>query len=565
MKIVGIGASAGGVEAVRDFLSHLAPDTGAAFVVVQHTPDDTASAALALLAEPGGMPVTVLEASAAPRPNHIYLKAADKDLWFEQGMLLVGPRVLSEPVYLPVDRLFLSLAQTLDQDAVAVILSGRGDDGSRGARYIKEQGGTVLVQSPESALYLGMPSAVLGWKAADLAGTPAELAAGLSFLLKHRQPGWERKEGPLLGKEQRQVFVQLLRHIRELAGINFLDYEEAHLLRRMEKGMLLRQQTSLREYGRRALRDEQALRLLYDDFLSSATSFFRNRETFQKLRELVLPQILRPGTTRPIRIWVPACATGEEAYSLAIIIEEYLREERLQLDYKIFASDIDREAIRFAGEGRYPYTIAADVPGTLLSRYFEREAQGCRVGRRLRERILFAVQNTLEAPPFTRLDLISCRHFLTLLKEEARRRVLTTFHFALEPEGYLLLGAGENLGGLRHAFATVNRQWSIYQKREAVRPPAGDTAPLPAGGRQLPEHRLRDQADPFEGNPDEKLPVDPEQLALLRQRIDNLERELRLSEEKTQELLRQMEATNVELGAARRDLLALLNRPATGQ
>ena len=465
VRIVGIGASAGGLQALESFFTEIPSDLNVAFVVVQHLSMDHGSSMSAILQRTTSMPVHPLKELVVPEPNHVYVKMPEVDVEVDQLTLRTRLRATDqETLYLPIDKMFFSLAKSRGEEAIAVILSGMGTDGSRGLKEIKSHGGLVLVQRPDSAQFDGMPRAALRQRLADVVLPPAELAARLAKILRNSAV-IEKGTSSLEELSQTDLVHTLLDRIQHPARVDFNRYRPATIMRRIEKRMLIRQFTKLIDYVNFATDDEEERQILRQSFLIGVTRFFRDQEAFDVLRQEVIPTLFREVKDREVRVWVPACSTGEEAYSIAMMMQEYLDENNLDRSYKIFGSDVDRKSIIAAATGKYDEAIAADIPPGWLQRYFHREPPGYRVRPDLKENILFAVQNLLDDPPFIRIDFLSCRNFLIYINGEAQQRILANFHFSLNPSGYLLLGPSESLGGLQSAFTTIDRRWKLYQKR----------------------------------------------------------------------------------------------------
>jgi two-component system CheB/CheR fusion protein len=464
VRIVGVGASAGGLQALETFFSELPDDLGVAFVVVQHLSMDHASSMAEILQRVTNLGVQRLDKHTVPEPNRVYMKMPEVEVVVEEGGLHVEPRQLPPPaLYLPIDDFFFSLANSRKENAIAIILSGMGTDGSRGLKEIKSQGGLVMVQEPESAQFDGMPRAALRQNLADIVLPPGELASQLTTILRNSFRGGESQD--LENLSQNELLQNLFDRIRTAVRIDFNRYRPATILRRIEKRMLIQQKPSMNEYLTEALRDESELQTLRRSFLIGVTRFFRDREAFTILREEIIPELFERSAGGEVRIWVPACSTGEEVYSIALIVREYLESVGSDRKFRIFGSDVDRSAILTAAAGVYDQAVLGDIPKEYMSKYFSRIPQGFKVRPEVKEHILFAVQNLLDDPPFIRIDLISCRNFLIYINTESQQQILSNFHFSLNPAGCLLLGPSESLGGLDKAFVAINRRWKVYQKR----------------------------------------------------------------------------------------------------
>lgn len=474
MRLVGLGASAGGMEALMALLSNLPDNTGAAFVLILHLSPDHQSIMDELLSRYSNMPITVVDEVMPVRPNQIYIISKDKNLTLDRNLLMVHPRKQEAGLNLPIDKFFHSLGQQQKEKAIGVILSGTGTDGSRGVRSIKETGGLVLVQSPESAKFDGMPKSVIRLQMADKILPPEELAKIITDILKwsdsinggeEELSTWESDEGlPYLGR--------LLREVMKVTGIDFSGYREATLQRRLGNRILLHRLAGLEEYIEFLKGNEEEIFALQKDFLIGVTRFFRNPQAFESLEQVVFPQIFENREKDSIiRIWVPACSTGEEAYSIAMLLDRYMVKNNLSYDYKIFGTDIDSSAIRLASEGTFALNCAADIPDKFLLDYFVKESDFYRIKPGIRDRMLFAVHNLLHDPPFIHMDLISCRNALIYFKPLSQRTVLSTFHFALNDQGGLFLGPSESLGDVKHAYTQIDKKWNIFQKKNEAQLP----------------------------------------------------------------------------------------------
>lgn len=467
MKVIGIGASAGGLEAITRLVSKLSDGSGAAFVFLQHLSPNTKSMIGELLGKHTSMPVTMVYQDQPVKANHIYVMAENKNIVFSNGRLLTKDRPPNSEINLPIDQFFKSLGESLGSHAVGVLLSGTGTDGTRGLRTIKEKGGFVLVQSPETAKFDGMPRAAIDLKIADRISPPEELAHDIEYILTHRDFA-TRDVGFQDKKQDETYFDKIVQLVSDRTYVDFSEYREPTLSRRLGNRMLIRKCNDIEAYWDVIQQDASEVAALFSNFLIGVTNFFRDPEAYDAIRKEVLPRIFsqpqEKGST--YRFWVTACSTGEEAYTLAMLIEDYLQEhDRQNIDYKVFASDIDEHAVQFALKATYSLNMVADVPEQYKSKYFIREGDYMVVRPSLRKRIMFAVQNLLGDPPFINMDLISCRNLLIYLQPEVQQKALSTLHFALKPGAFLFLGPSESLGSLKYAFEKHTRSWNIFTKR----------------------------------------------------------------------------------------------------
>jgi two-component system CheB/CheR fusion protein len=484
--IVGIGASAGGLEALERLFEAMPTDTGMAFVVVQHLSPDFKSLTDDILARRTRLPIRVVEDGIPVRPDTIFLIPPRKDMIATGGRLLLTDKDPGQVVALPIDRFLRSLASEAGDRGVAVILSGTGSDGSRGIREVHEAGGLVVVQEPGTAKFDGMPRSAIDTGAVDLVLAPEAIPDALMRHARHPRAVPATPVPMPVGVDA------VFRLLRDAHGIDFSYYKPDTVARRLERRLSLCKSTSVEEYARRLAEDPAELNLLYKDLLIGVTRFFRDEEAFARLAADVLPGLVeRLGPGEEFRAWVTGCATGEEAYSLAILVRECLDGLGRDNPVKIFATDAHRASLDTAGVGVYPEAALAEVGAERLSRFFARVAGGYQVSADLRKMVVFAAHNVLKDAPFTRLDLVTCRNLLIYFQPAAQKRVLTLFHFALKTGGVLFLGPSETCGEVGEEFEPVDHRWKVYRKRRDVRlaadlrPPAAvpprTAAPAPPG------------------------------------------------------------------------------------
>ena len=449
-----------------------------AFVVVQHLSSDHESHMAELLARQTSLTVVPVVDTMDLKPNVIYVRTPAIELEIKDQQVVTSERIRSgKGAFYPIDRFFISLAHQRREKAIGIILSGMGTDGSRGVDIIKEYGGLVLVQSPVSAQFTGMPNSAIRSDIADLVGPPEQLARRLAGMVQLETSIQfdESTEDPLSSS---QLARRLINLIKQREGVDFSSYRTTTIRRRIEKRMLITQTPVNSQYLDLARQNREECRALAKSFLIGVTRFFRDAEAFDVLQQEIIPKIFRDAPAgQPVRVWVPSCSTGEEAYSLAMLLENYHREHAPNREYKILASDVDSNSVKIANHGFYPENIKADVPQEFLRQYFTSEIGGYQIIAQLRDRILFAVQDLLHDPPFIRVDLVSCRNFLIYINIETQARVLSNFHFALNPGGHLFLGSSESLGKLQDAFSPLSRRWKIFTRQPH------DALPLPSMAR----------------------------------------------------------------------------------
>jgi len=476
MIVVGIGASAGGIEALRKLLSNLSPETGAAFVIIQHLSPDFKSIMEELLQKYTDMPIHQIEKDTLVEPNHIYLMPSNKTMTYYHGILKLHDRIKDNKLSLPIDDFLHSLGNELQQEAIGVILSGSGTDGSRGARTIKEQEGVVLVQSPKSAGFDGMPKALIELDIADGVFPPEELATRIENVIKAER---RLKKTKKQSNNDREIIKEdfnfhdewldkIIKMVANKSNIPFTEYKIATLQRRSEKQMALNKFLNLKEYYHFLKDNDEQIEILYRDFLINVTRFFRDKEFFDEIKNTLIPKIFKDLKEEDVcRIWVVACSTGEEAYTIGMLVMEYLKENNLKHDFKIFASDVNKKCIQIATEGIYNSSISADIPLPLLESYFIQEGKFYRIKPHLREKLIFAIHDVISDPPFINMNLISCRNFLIYLKNETKVKILKIFYFSSHKDQHMVLGPSESLGEFSNVFNQPDRKHNIYKKEEA--------------------------------------------------------------------------------------------------
>ncbi len=466
--VVGIGASAGGLEAIEHFFDHVPEDAGLTFVIVQHLSPDFKSLMDELLARHTKLPIHRVEDGMAIEPNAVYLIPRKKNMVLSFGKLLLTDQDQKSGLNLPIDLFFQSLAHDMGDRAIGVILSGTGSDGSRGLKAIHEAGGLVVVQDPESASFDGMPKTALATGVADLVLPPSAMPARIVQYSRHPVRADIRKIRLDIqsGDELSGVFALLRRQF----GVDFSLYKPSTLSRRIERRMTLQNAESLGDYFARLETDTEELDHLYRDLLVEVTQFFRDKEAFELLKTEVVPKLFEQASVEDgLRIWAPGCATGEEAYSLAMLFHDYASQHKRNLDVKIFATDVHRTSLEIAGAGAFREASVDDVPRAFLDRYFVHKRQQFVVNQELRKMVIFAPHNLTKDPPFTKLDLIVCRNVMIYLNSGIQRKILTLFHFGLRTGGVLFLGPSESVSELEEEFEVIDRHWKIFRKRRDIR------------------------------------------------------------------------------------------------
>ncbi|WP_200346416.1 chemotaxis protein CheB [Halochromatium glycolicum] len=462
--IVGIGASAGGLEAVRSLFEAMPADLGAGYVLVQHLHPEHESMMSDLVARSTALPVVQVEDEMPVLPDRLHVIPPNTALTIDEGMLrLTAPRA-RRGLRMPVDDFFSSLAEDQQEWAIGILLSGTGSDGTAGVGLLKIRGGMLMVQEPSDAAYDGMPRSAIATGQVDYVLPVAKMPATLAAYLEHLRGGGIGLPRDAANEPATQHIIGL---IRARQGHDLSWYKPSTLRRRLLRRMALKQINSLDEYVRLLNEDDAELLALTKDLLISVTAFFRDAEAWDELAANALPELLEQrGPDEPLRAWVPGCATGEEAYSLAMLLIEALEADGRVNQVLVFATDVDRDALEVARAGRYPESLVADVDPVRLERFFVREGDHYRVKKFVRERVIIAPQDLLADPPFSNIDLVSCRNLLIYVDGDYQLRLIRLFHFALVDGGFLFLGSAENLAGQERLFTTLSSKWRIYRRRD---------------------------------------------------------------------------------------------------
>jgi chemotaxis methyl-accepting protein methylase/PAS domain-containing protein len=484
--VAGIGASAGGLEALEQFLRQVPEKSGVAYVIIQHLDPTHKGIMPELLQRATSMPVSQVADRMKVKPDCVYVIPPNKDMSILHGALHLFEPVAPRGLRLPIDFFLRSLADDCQQRAIGVILSGMGSDGTMGLRAIKEKAGLVLVQDPASAKFDSMPKSAIDAGLADIVAPVEELPGKITAYLQHALH-ITRTQPPLELKDQ-SALEKVLILLRSKTGHDFSLYKKSTVYRRVERRMGIHQIDKIATYARYLQANPQEVELLFNELLIGVTSFFRDPAAWQQLRDEAIPALL---ASRPdggvLRAWSVGCSTGEEAYSLAMVFKEALEGTTSRRNYslQIFATDLDAASIGLARQGRYPANVSADISAERLRRFFY-EGEGCyRVGKEIREMVTFATQNVIMDPPFTKLDILICRNLLIYLVPELQKKLLPLFHYSLNPGGVLFLGSAETVGNFGELFAPLHAKSRIYRRGaaqlsgEPVEFPSSFHSPLP--------------------------------------------------------------------------------------
>ncbi len=486
--VVGIGASAGGLEAFEEFFQNVPPDTGMAFVLVPHLDPTHTSMLPELLKRYTTMEVNQAADGVRVQPNRVYIIPPNKDMAIFHGTLqLTALEKTSRGLRLPIDSFMRSLADDQGEMAICIILSGSGSDGSVGLRAVHAAGGMTMVQEVSTAKYEGMPRSAVDTKLADFVLPPAKMAEHLTAYVKKIPM---KKVPPVTPIAAPGSLPKIMMLLRSQTGHDFSFYKKNTVLRRIERRMNVHNIENPELYVRYLQEHKEEVRLLFKELLITVTSFFRDREAFEVLKKKIWPRLLESRSEEStLRIWVPGCSTGEEALSIAITLREYMAEAKWECKVQIFGTDIDEDAINKARSGVYPDSIAMDISQERLRRFFSKDEGGYRVKKDVREMVIFAAQNVIKDAPFTKIDLVSCRNLLIYVEPELQNRLLPLFHYSLKPGGVLFLGSSESIGRFSDLFTPLDKKWKIFEAKGISSPQAIGALPW------APEFNIRGAAE----------------------------------------------------------------------
>jgi len=485
--IAGLGASAGGLEALEQFFRHAPSDSGMAFVLVSHLDPSHASILTEILQRTTAMPVVEAQDQMKVMPNSVYVIPPNRDMAIFHGALQLSVPEQPRGQRMPIDSFLRSLAEDQGEQAIGIILSGTGTDGTLGLRAILGMGGISLVQDPATAKYDGMPNSAIqagyATHVLPVEKMPEMLQSGRSAL---HQP-------PLAPELVISGMNRILMQLRSATGHDFSQYKKSTIVRRIERRMSMHNIEDREVYARYLKEHPAEIKLLFKELLINVTNFFRDPEAFAALKQYILPQLFADKPEDYVfRVWVAGCATGEEAYSIAILLREFMNETHREFKIQLYATDLNEDAIAVARAGIYPPNIVQDVQPERLRHFFVKEDTGYRVKKNIREMVVFATQNIIKDPPFTKLDLLSCRNLMIYLEPELQNRLIPAFHYALKPGGVLFLSPSESIGNYPELFAPLNRKWKFYRATGSI----ASTRAVMSGGLV------------WTGNPNTKAPND---------------------------------------------------------
>ncbi len=464
--IVGIGASAGGLDALERFFENMTENSGMAFIVVSHLDPNHVSIMPELIQKSTKMKLFKAEDGMAVKPNHVYVAPANRDIGILHGTIQLIEPLEPHGFRLPIDFFFKSFSADLGEKAICIILSGMASDGTAGLKAVKNELGMVMVQDPKSAKFDGMPTSAIKTGLADYILPPEEMPDLLIKYVSQKVKGVFFDKGDTQGKFP-DVFQKIFILIRTHTGHDFSNYKQNTIYRRVERRMNIAQLDNVPSYIRLLQESPAEIENLFKELLIGVTNFFRDPESFEKLKKILSEYIISKPDNGKIRIWIPGCSTGEEAYSVAIVLLESMNLTKKNLNVQIFATDIDSDAIDKARIGSYS-AIEPDVSKERLKFFFIKDKNQYHIRKEIREMIVFAPQSVVKDPPFTKLDLIVCRNLLIYFNTELQKKVIPIFHYSLLSNGILFLGSSETIGGFVDLFSMIDKKWKFYKRRDSI-------------------------------------------------------------------------------------------------
>jgi two-component system, chemotaxis family, CheB/CheR fusion protein len=486
IPVIGLDGSAGALDSFKAFFEAMPPDSGAAFVVIQHLAPTHVSMLTELLAQHTHMKVAQAEDGTPVEPNCVYVIPPNEYLGIRDGVLYLARPVMEHGIRMPIGFFFRALAEDRQERAVCVFLSGAGSDGTLGVRAVRGAGGLTLAQDPQTAQYGDMPRSAIATKLVDFVLPPDQMPQSIAEYLRQPYVRGGEPASVLEAEGKPGGFNEILAVVLGKTGCDFRCYKKSTVLRRIERRMGLRPILEMAKYGELLRGDANEVAQLFKGLLINVTAFFRDADAFDELRHGAIRTMVEAKTPDDaLRVWVPGCSSGEEAYSLAMLLMEEMAAAGKACPLQVFATDIDEEALESARHGLYPESIVADVGKERMARFFLRKEQGYQVCESLRSSVLFASQNLITDPPFSKMDLISCRNLLIYLDADTQARLVPLFNFALNGGGYLFLGKSEGIGGQTDLFSPVSKKARIFRRRAPGRPILLDT-PIVPGKRAVP-------------------------------------------------------------------------------
>jgi len=487
--VVGIGASAGGLEAIEAFFTKVPPDSGLAFVIIQHLSPDYKSLMPEILLKRTSLPVHTAEDGMLVEPDNVYLIPRKMNMKIFHSKLHLTEKINLHTLNLPIDIFLHSLAEDFEDKAIGVILSGTGSDGSRGIRAIKENGGIIIAQDPDTSKFDGMPKSAISTGTVDFILAPQDIPEKIISYVKHPFIQDQDRSKDFLSISD-DYMAKIILLMKENFGLDFTFYKSSTIVRRIERRLSINQIDDLKHYVEYLFSSKNEQKTLYKELLIGVTKFFRDTEAFQIVENEVIPLIFKTKTEKDeIRIWVTACSSGEEAYSVAILFKEYMLKNQLRNEVKIFATDVDKAAIEYASNGTYSASISADVSLERLNRFFTQTGDSYRINDDIRQMIVFASHNIIKDPPFNKIDFLSCRNLLIYFQTALQQKVLSLFNFALNKNGVLFLGSSESIGEMEHYYDVINLKWKFYSSKRTAKLPHHTLEPIQIQNNSVIQNR----------------------------------------------------------------------------
>ncbi len=468
IPVVAIGASAGGIESFLKILNNLSEETGFAYVFVQHMDPNHKSLLPEILKRETKLPIVQVEDNQKLEANKVFIMPSDADITISKDTLKLLNRPPSSEKHLPIDKFFTALAREQKNHCIGIILSGTANDGTNGLKEIKEVGGFTIVQDPDTAKYTGMPHNAINSLDVDFILSPEAIAAELNRMAHHPYILTDNKKEENVQPEDEGCLQDIFSMLYSFTQVDFSQYKPNTIKRRINKRMLMHKCDGMGKYSKILETNKNEIEALFHDLLINVTGFFRDPEIYESLKKIVFPKIATASQNRAIRIWIPGCSTGEEVYSIAIVLLEFFGKNIRYKNIQIFATDVSEKSIEKARAGVYPESIAEDVSPERLRNFFYKENHGYQINKKIRDLCVFARQDLAKDPPFTKIDFISCRNLLIYFNFNLQKKIINTFHYALNPEGLLLLGNSETIGSFSNLFSLMDRQNKIYMKKHVL-------------------------------------------------------------------------------------------------
>ncbi|MBF0619999.1 MAG: PAS domain S-box protein [Candidatus Omnitrophica bacterium] len=558
--VVGIGASAGGLDAFIELLKNVPSDTGMAFVLLQHLDPTHESILSNIIARTTKMLVLEARNRMPVEPDHVYIMPPNKDMTLVDGKFGLVSRPKTSERHLPIDLFFTSLAKVKRNQSIGIILSGTASDGVAGQRAIKAAGGITFSQDLKSARFSGMPRNAIASGCIDHVMPPQAIAKALAELGKKFSYHQQHKKGlEHVPKNPKDDLAKIFALLKCHSGVDFTRYKKTTLERRIKRRMAVTKKAALKDYIQCLRKDPAEVERLFQDLLIGVTSFFRDPALFAALRKKVFPTIVKNRIPdQPIRIWVTACSTGEEAYSLAICLLESFGKKANSRAIQVFASDVNEAVVEKARRGAYPESIQADVPPELLARYFVKEGGGYRVIKAVRDICVFARQDLTRDPPFSKLDLVSCRNMLIYMEPDLQKKIFPVFHYSLKPSGFLVLGTSESLNNVASLFSVVDKKFKIYAKKYVQTWPAmpliSEQYSALLSGKSPGKKIAAKKSIVLVGDDQEREQAQDEELRSAMEEIQSANEELQSANEELETSKEEIQSTNEELSTLNDEL-----------